>query len=262
MGYHERMRSLKQSIKENEANRANQSNRGYEEMQRTVAHPQRTSFRRPNQNMPPPAKFIDEEAEDDDVDIIPLANCGKWSQKVQSQALSESYDHSFVSDSVQIRDDISEISGIDPMRRSCVLSNTLKYGQPSSKFQRQLMVNRLRRKRKHPEEQQHERGAVAQSHAHYEPPKKKTNLEAMTSRDLKSLLHRIHKPAKNSNALLRKSVPNMASFSKRLRASKPNTAKYKNPMAASTSFSSSRRIRNVMKKIFNSDTEGDDDVRH
>lgn len=145
------------------------------------------------------------------------------------------------------------------MRDSCITSNTIRYGQPNSKpqFQRQLMINRLRRKRKydHISDTNNNHNNDEIDSMFYEPPKKKTNvkdIDIMSSRDLKNEIKRIHKSKGNNailtrkNLLLRKSIQKISTIA--------NSTGQQN-----MSINPKKRIKNVMKKVFNSDTESDDD---
>jgi len=215
---------------------------------------------------------------DDDVDLsIPL---NSWSRKLEDHGVGvgRSYEsnHSMVSssttDGVRIhKEDISDLSSIGSLRNSYVLSNTLKYGQPQSKFKRQLMVNRLRRKRKYQclDAHPHDVGAVGdrpdadKSVRFEEPPMKRSNVKAvdvMSSRDLKQELKRINRAKMQTsfnrrNMLLRKSMPNMLGKDK----VSPRKDRGKKGKSAVTASYDTRRIRNVLKGIFNSPGSDDDD---
>jgi len=229
-------------------------------------------------------------SEDDDDLSIPL---NSWSRKlcdrntidtIDSLGVGQSFqsNHSMVSssttDGVRIHhEDISDLSSIGSLRNSYVLSNTLKYGQPQSKFKRQLMVNRLRRKRKYQclESQPHDIGAVGdgvhrmdgvgtdKSVRFEEPPMKRSNMKSvdvMSSRDLKQELKRINKAKVQTsfnrrNMLLRKSMPNVLGRDK-VSPRKDRAKKGKNAVTMSYD---TRRIRNVLKGIFNSPSSDDDD---
>ena len=180
------------------------------------------------------------------------------------------------------RESISDLSSITSLRNSCVLSNTLKYGQPQSKFNRQLMVNRLRRKRKYQsiEREAHNLGAIGDKldgnttmnsmNANLptnemsdtlrtgEPPLKKSHkkdIDLMSSRDLKQELKRINRVKQQTsfnrrNLLLRKSVPNMSVHLKQSGKQLAEKDVLRTEKSALTASYDTRRIRNVMKDIF------------
>merc|ERR1712129_630424 len=127
---------------------------------------------------------------------------------------------------VQIHDDSmhSVSSSVNnSLRNSVVLSNTQKY--TNSKFQKQLMVNRLRRtkkKRKYEEIGRQEKDEPINK-------QKKRRMDLMSSRDLKNEIKRINKHKANTafnrkNILLSSSVPNLSRF---LNGKKKQSAPYK-----------------------------------
>ena len=198
-----------------------------------------------------------EEEEDDDLNIIGLSS---WSRSNDTKMdkmgdLAASYDST---SSVQIhQNDISSISSIASVRSSHVLSNSLKYGHPNSKFQRQLMVNRLRRKRKY--------DRVDPTDSQYEPPQKKekkSNIDLMSSRDLKNELKRIHS-VNNNKPKIQKMSASLTRKNLLLRKSMPDFKMSKIRMTASlNSFGASfdsKRIKKTMKNIFRRDTESEED---
>ena len=205
----------------------------------------------------------DKSDHDDDLNIIPL---NTWSTK-KYQTISDSNNNaSFNMKMREVQEsNASSLISISPMnmhkydnssvdtsiiRDSCIKSNTKRYGQPSSKpqFQKQLMIHRLRRKRKYDRISNnitnHNNDDI--DCISYEPPKKKTNvkgIDLMSSRDLKNEIKRIHKTKGNNailtrkNLLLRKSVQKLSTIS-----SSKNQQKI--------GVDPKKRIKNVMKKVF------------
>merc|ERR1712129_593509 len=154
---------------------------------------------------------------------------------------------------VQIHDDSmhSVSSSVNnSLRNSVVLSNTQKY--TNSKFQKQLMVNRLRRtkkKRKYEEIGRQENDEPINK-------QKKRRMDLMSSRDLKNEIKRINKHKANTafnrkNILLSSSVPNLSRF---LNGKKKQSAPYKSKFdnAASSEsdddFFSSKAMNKQLKR--------------
>ena len=182
----------------------------------------------------------------DDLNIIPL---NTWSNMKMSE-VQPSNDSSFISmSSMNLHKYDNSSVDTSIMRDSCITSNTMKYGQPNSKpqFQRQLMINRLRRKRKYDHisndinHQKNNDQDIDCIFDNVEPPKKKTNakdIDLMSSRDLKNEIKRIHRTKGNNalltrkNLLLRKSVQKISSI------------------ANNKSIHSKNRLKTVIKKVF------------
>lgn len=203
----------------------------------------------------------DTENQGDGLNIIPL---NTWSTKyeavsdsnnnclnnIKMSEIQESNDSSFISMSpmnIHKYDNSSVDTSIT--RDSCIISNTMRYGQANSKpqFQKKLMINRLRRKRKfdhisndtvHQNNNHREIDGILDN---IEPPKKRTNvkdIDLMSSRDLKNEIKRIHKTKGNNGILTRKDLL--------LRKSVHKISNIVN----NKDKDSKKRIKNVMKKVF------------
>eukprot|EP00484_Ammonia_sp_Unknown_P027568 CAMPEP_0197034248 /NCGR_PEP_ID=MMETSP1384-20130603/12413_1 /TAXON_ID=29189 /ORGANISM="Ammonia sp." /LENGTH=383 /DNA_ID=CAMNT_0042464151 /DNA_START=31 /DNA_END=1182 /DNA_ORIENTATION=- len=207
--------------------------------------------------------------EDDDDDLDHIISMPAWTKQLRPDVIQPSNDSSFVSTS-PVRIHQSEHNALSCagsehlspsrciLRESHVAANTLKYGQSSSKYQSKLMVNRLRRKRKyaHSMSTHFDPDDLVDEHE-LEPPKKKSNvhtLDLMSSRDLKNEIKRIHTDTHKENVsltrknLLKKSVQRLSAIT-----SQNETTPNRN------AINSRKRIQSVIKDIFNSETESDDD---
>ena len=188
-----------------------------------------------------------------------------WSRKYQENCdtnnnsfnmkmtqVAPSHDSSFVSTSPmqlhkydEMSCNVSENSNIThpTLRESCVMSNTIKYAKPNCnkpQFQKQLMVNRLRRKRKF----DHISNDNQDKMINDEPPKKKTNIkniDLMSSRDLKNEINRIHKTKGKYSKLTRKNLLLRKSLQKL------STNKHKQN---DRNIYPKNQIKKVMKKVF------------